>query len=599
MSFDFNIILSKVAAFVRKFVLRSQVYDDPPMHIHFDKLRQPKRVYDLRKRYFTFSIKNKDDLYKYLFYALMLFLIFILPYSSVRTGISDNEWQTVQYVSSMECGEAAPADIPFLRSHSLLIDRTVQAVAAWFCPNDPFAARHVASAVFGWGAIFVTGLLLLKLLTWRAAFFGALLLFVSPRFTGNAYCNLNASAFAFAYIFSIYQIYLLFREMPKLKRKRLVLIVAGIILACTAHVGGAVLILYLIILAPLFYFINNPIRKFPTKEYLLNFGGTFIIGILIALCVYLICWIIYPGNSFLSVSPTLALSQMTAGTPTVQQLFEGQLVWSNHAPTHYLVKYLFITTPLVIFICFCLFFCVIKTAVRKTNLINMLTIALTFLYPVIYFTQHNLNVAEGISQFLFIYPVLVVMAVVGLESLLQKIDDRYTNVVIVSAAIFLTLLPLRNLILNHPHSIIYFNEISGGVHNAYGKYELDPQRQTNRKACTEFLKIVKEKTLRELCNDDKKITVCTNGNAACAHFFRNDTSYIDLCFCDYGQRYEHNWDYFISFPYTLSGYQLKNGLWISDEDRFSTISLERMPIVVIFKNNASDTTIAATTSLQE
>ncbi len=589
MTLDFNVLWSKIVKIIRKLILRSQVYDDPPMELHFDQLRHKKLVYDIRKKYFTFSIKSKDDIYKYLFYLLILLLLFLLPYAASRqTGISDCEWEQVKYIESIHAGDAHASDILYMRNHGMILDRITYAIARWFSPDAPYTVRHITSALFGWGTILVVGLFLLRLFSWRAAFFGALFLFLSPRFTGHAYSNLTDIPFAFAYTFSLYQFHRLFAELPILKRQRLILIILGIIFCCSIHVGGAVLLLYLLLLLPIFYFINNPIRKFLSKEYLKNFALTFVIGLSITFITYIICWLIYPENQFFTVSPSLALSQMTANRLPIRQLFEGQLIWSNQAPPHYLVKYLFITTPLVILICFTLFIFMIKTAVKKARLINIITIIFAFIYPILYFANHsNLNVYEGIAQYMFIYPLLVIIATSGFESLLQKVDDRYTNVVIVGASMFLSLLPFRNLLLNHPYSIIYFNEISGGIHNAYGQYELDPHRQTNRAACENFLKILKERTLREY-NDDSKIVVCTNGNKACEQFFRNDTAYIDLRFCDFGQRHEQNWDYFISFPYKLSGYQLKNGLWLAEENTFDSVMLERMPIVVYFKNVEKD-----------
>ncbi|MBQ7489721.1 MAG: phospholipid carrier-dependent glycosyltransferase [Bacteroidales bacterium] len=589
MTLNFKVILSKIATIIRKFILRSQIYDDPPMELHFDKLRQPKRVYDIRKKYFTFSIKSKDDIYKYLFYLLMLMLLIVLPYASIQTGISDIEWEQVKHIESINAGETQPSEIPYMRNHGMILDKITYAAAKWISPNDPYAVRHVTSALFGWGTILVVGLFMLRLFSWRAAFFGALFLFVSPRFIGHTYSNLTDIPFAFAYVFTLYQLHRLFEELPVIKRQRIALLLISVILCCSIHVGGTILLIYIIVLLPLFYFINNPIRKFSSKEYLKNFALIFGMGVAVALITYIVCWIIYPDNQFFTVSPSFALSQMTANRLPVKQLFEGRLILSNQAPPHYLIKYLFITTPLVILICFALSIFMIKTAVKKAKLINIIAIVFAFIYPIIYFVNHSsLNVYEGIAQYMFIYPVFVIIATAGYESLLEKVDDRYTNIVIVGVGIFLTLLPFRNLLLNHPHSIIYFNEISGGIHNAYGQYELDPHRQTNREACTKFIKLLKERTLREH-NDDSKIVVCTNGNKACEQFFKNDTAYIELRFCDFGQRHEEHWDYFISFPYKLSGYELKNGIWFADENTFDSIMLERMPIVVYFKNRSNDT----------
>ncbi|MCQ2286027.1 MAG: hypothetical protein MJZ76_04030 [Bacteroidales bacterium] len=582
MKFDFKIWVSKALSFVRKFVLRSQVYDDPPMKLQFAEVRPPKRVYDIRKKYFTFSIKSKDDIYKYLFYFFILFLLFLMPLASKDAGISDQEWQLVEQVKKINNGTLVPADIPYAHTHGLLLDKITFQISQLFYPDDPFVIRHIVSSLFGWGVILSVGLLLLRLFTWRAAFFGVLFLFITPRFTCMAYSDLPNTAFAFAYTFSIYQIFRLYRELPILKRHRLGLLILGIVLACSIHFGGAILLSYLMLLLPLFYFINNPIRKFFTKDYLKNLVFTFLIGVAITLFTYFICWFLYPGNAFWSASPKLALAQMTLNCDNVLQLFDGNMIWSNQAPLNYLPKYLFITTPLVVLISFLLFFLTIKTVFKKMRVMSTLTLLIVTFHPILFFSQNDLNVGAGLSQFMFILPMLTLIATVGYESLLQKVDDRYTNIVIVGVGLFLSLMPLRNLLLNHPFSAVYFNEISGGVHNAYGKYELDPNRQTNQLACNRFLKNLKDETVRDF--DSTKVVVCTNGNPACAHFFSKDTAFIELRFCDFGERHSQDWDYYISFPYQLSSYQLKSGLWTTDETIYRSIRMEKLPVVVYFKN---------------
>ena len=44
-----------------------------------------------RKDFFTFAIKTKDDIFKYLFYILILVLLVVLPILSSEVGVSQTE----------------------------------------------------------------------------------------------------------------------------------------------------------------------------------------------------------------------------------------------------------------------------------------------------------------------------------------------------------------------------------------------------------------------------------------------------------------------------------------------------------------------------
>lgn len=573
-------VLEEVYDKIRTIVLTSHVYNDAPMPIHFSKWHKKKK-YDIRKKYFTLSIKGKDDIYKYGSLLLVSLFLFLLPYWSLNAGISDHEWQRATLVQQIAHHETSPAESVYLQNHGIWLDQFAYYVAVSL-NADVFVVRHLMAALFGWGIVAILGMWMSRMLTWRASFFGMLLLGLSPRFLGEAMCNLIDIPFAFAYLFTCYQIFRMGNDFPRLKIHRLGLLVLGIALACSLHFGGGTLILYLLLFPLLYYLLQNPVRKFFTKEYLKNFLFIFGVELGIAFLACGIAWMAYPGGSFWHISLSDSLRQMTENRELFCQLFEEELIWSNNAPSHYLTKYLFISTPFVVLLAFSLFFIVFRTVLKKNKFYHVLFVFFIFFYPLSYILRHPLYIYEGISQFIFLYPAMVLLATVGYEALLQKIDDRYTNFVLVGAALFLTIMPLRHLCLNTAFEPIYFNEISGGIHNAYGRYELDPSGHSNKVICQHFLQEIKNRELRNF-KDDEKIVVCTNGSKACEHFFEQDTAFVELHFCDFDKRQNYNWDYFIVFPNRISSYQLKSGLWISGNYDRHLILLEKKPIAVYLK----------------
>ena len=578
---NFRSLLSKIIDKIRTLILTSHVYNDSPMPIHFSKWPKKKK-YDIRKKYFTLSIKGKDDIYKYGFLLLILLFFFLLPYWSLNAGISDHEWQRAALAQQVANHEIVPAESSYLQNHGIWLDRMAYRLSMKL-EADVFVVRHLMASFFGWGILVVLGFWLTRLLTWRAAFFGTLFLCLSPRFVGEATCNLCDIPFAFAYLFACYQLFRLGNDFPRLKIHRLVLLALGIALACSLHFGGGVLIPYLLLFPLLYYLLQNPVRKIFTKEYLKNLLFLFGVALGIGLIAGGIACMAYPGSSFWHISFSDSLRQMTENRDLFCQLFEKDLIWSNNVPRHYLTKYLFITTPFVILLAFSLFFIVFRTVIKKAKFYHLLFVFSIFFYPLFYIVRNPICVQEGISQFIFLYPALVLLATIGYEALLQKIDDRYTNFVLVGAVLFLAIMPLRHLALNTSFASIYFNEISGGIHNAYGRYELDPACHSNKVVCTHFLQEIRNNELRNF-KDDEKIVVCTNGNQACEHFFERDTAFVELHFCDFDQRQNYAWDYFIVFPTKISSYQLKSGLWISENYNRRLILLEKKPIAACLKN---------------
>ena len=67
------------------------------MEFRFVNIRRPKVRYDIKKHFLSFSIKSKDDGFKYAFFILILTLLFLMPYFSRNVGVSTREWQQNEY----------------------------------------------------------------------------------------------------------------------------------------------------------------------------------------------------------------------------------------------------------------------------------------------------------------------------------------------------------------------------------------------------------------------------------------------------------------------------------------------------------------------
>lgn len=583
----FKQILNSILGFLKYFSRREVVTGDDVMFIRFAKLRQPKLKYDIRKKIFTFSIQTKDDLFKYLYIFLMLFLAFYLPWRCVDVGISDMELQHHQYAAAYynyhANNDPGLLSMKYFTFHGQFTDNLCYAASQWFHIDDPFALRHTVSSAFGWLTILTLGLFLVRLFSWRAAFFGALFLFLSPRFTGNALSNLTDTSFAFAITFSLYQIYIFCHELPVIKWKRLLFIVIGIAFANSIHIGGYFMVACLFVFAWTYFFTNNSFHKIKSQSYWAQFLFLTIVLLCVSVAIYLLDLIYMPLELQLPyIRPFKAIPYMLFDPHPTQQLFDNQMIWSNNTPPNYFIRFLFITIPFVVLIGFFLFWGFIRTIIKNIRPFNLFILLFSLVVPFLYIYKQGVNMYEDFAVYLFIYPMFVLLATSGYEGILRRVDDRYTNVVIVAVMFLLSLMPLRHIFFNHPLEDVYFNEISGSIQNAYGKYDLDYNFHYNKKVCEWLLQDIQNKQLRNY-KDLDKVVIGTNGNKACQLFFEKDSAYIKLEFFPYDERDQHEWNYYINFAHSNSSEMIKSALWPPQES-YKIFTLEQKPLVAIIHN---------------
>jgi hypothetical protein len=584
----FQRVRYNIVNYVNSLMKPRHLFISEVMQFRFIEFKTKKIRYDISKHYYTLSLKNKDDIYKYLFSLLMLLLIFLLPFMSKDVGLSADEIRKNENAKAVyeyyADGNQAVKSIPDLIYQGQAIDNLAYAINQWFGFDDFLVTRHLINSFFGWLIILVTGLLLVRLFCWRAAFFGALFLFISPRFLGPVFSDLVDVPFAFAYIFTIFQILLFCFDLPVIKWNRIFYITLAISLATMITDGGFVLILYLFAFVVLYFISQNPIKKFFTKKYLISFFQLLALLTGITVVVYLVDFIYLPGELHATaVSPFEAVSLLKNNIHPSVQLFEGHFFRTESLPHYYLFKMMFITIPFVLLLGFLIHFLLLKKVIGTIRLFSEIVLLVAFFYPFFVGNNGNINPDNDWSLFLFIYPVFVVLAVGGMEAILRKIDDFYTNIVITGIFLLLSIMPLRHVIFNHPVSYVYYNEISGGIDNAYGKYPLDYNEQINKLTARSLIKYIDNQEVKDSVGT-QKIIVFTDGGQGLQYFLRNDTSRISLGFCEYDKLDSTtNWNYFISFANNKTSQQLKNKTWLHD-GTFNTLKLERKPIVAFIKN---------------
>ncbi|MCQ2276138.1 MAG: hypothetical protein MJZ87_04240 [Bacteroidales bacterium] len=577
-----------VKQFLNRITYSQDLFDEEIWHVRFSKLHQPHKRYTIEKKTFSLSLKNSDDIFKYLLWISLIVMLVSMVLMSRHVGIStreieQNHYSELVYNHFHHIGDDGEFKAhPYASAQAQYIDVMLYSIGKSLHVQDIFLLKHLVSAIFGWLLIVYLSILILKAFSWRAAFFTAFLLFISPRFVGYSVSNVVDVTFAFGFIFTITQMYYFCRELPVIRIYRMVKIVLGMLLALSISNAGFILLNFFTFFVILNFILYNPLRRFYKLEYLKTLGTL----CLMILGFYVFIYAVHAiGTMFLvrsAVAPRDAFELLTINYPFAQnQLFEGHIIGPDNFPRYYLAKYLFITIPTIVLIGFLLFFVFFKTAVKALKPYSIFIFLYSFFFCIHKVRSNYMNPDTMWSIYYCIYPLFILISVSGIECTLRSISDKYTNFVVLCLIALLSFMPIRHIAFNQPFTSIYFNEISGGLHNAYAKYELGIYDNANKNACLWLKDYLYREEIGQHATNEKYV-VATNGNAACGLFFAGDTNMV-MVHAPFNAA-DTTWDFYIDFCHEIPAAQLRNGTWPTDST-LRTLRLETKPIVAFYENS--------------
>jgi tetratricopeptide (TPR) repeat protein len=509
-----------------------------------------------------------------------LFVLIYMPYISKDYGISGDEYvdhrHSMLVLDYFTKGDKAALDQPKTMLH--FYGNVVQVVAAVVTEaigaDDVYRVRHFICALTGAAGIIFIGLLGLRLAGGACGLLSMLLLFLSPRYLGHSMNNLKDIPFAVGYLVAIFYFIRLFDRYPVVKLRHMIGAVAGIVLALGTRSGGLLLFPYLLMYGGLFYILWVGWKEFykflkHRKEIenillllLLVLGAGYLLSIL--------CWPYALDRPFTNVLASLReFTNLSIGLRTI---FEGKQVMSNMLPWHYAPKYLLIASPLIVVVGWAGYM-ILVAARRKHFTLNAFFLLFALIFPVFWVIHKNSNLYGGIRHMLFVMPVMVVLAAYCWTSLLSLSSKaiRVASLVVLAA---LLALPLRHVARNHPNEYIYFNELIGGLHGAYGDYETDYYYNSLKEAADWFKENVDYR--------GRPVTIITNHSANMQYYFRKDTN-VKIIYGRYYEKFDKDWDYMIFANVYINDYQLKHGLFPVREGLLHAVEAEKLPMSFVGK----------------
>ena len=519
----------------------------------------------------------KERRLKIVFFCLAAVMLAGLLLISRDAGISGDEEVHYRhsedvydyYASGGKDQDALSTPKTHLQYYGQTPDNIATILMHWLNINDIYGFRHLFSSFIGWLAIFMTAWFARWLKGYGAAVLTLLLFAVSPRFLGHLQNNLKDIPFALAYIAGVYAILKLTYSKFKLQPSLILFLVVSIAFSVSIRAGGILLVFYLLFAGLIYHSLEFLRKKKVSREQLFR---TAVLLLIISAAGYLSGLLLWPyALQNPVVNPWKSYQLMTRFPTTIQQIFEGKLIWSDHHPWHYLPKYMLITIPLVVFTGVALFLAFSRRIIERGHQLTYGFLLFSILFPVLFVILKSANLYGAWRHFIFVYPGIVILAAIGLHGFFSRYRQPVVRGAGMVALALLLFHPLKFMLASHPYYYLYYNQLTGGLKGAYGKYETDYYYHTMRSGAEWLQRYLKENQV------NGKVTV--GSNFSVNWYFRNRNN-VRFRYFKYQQRNDVEWDYAVIGNSYIRPEQLRKNQF-PPEGTIHTVRVDGVPVCAV------------------
>lgn len=539
---------------------------------------------------------GKKAIHKYVFLGLTALLFFFIATRSQTAAISGDEFtqhyfsnHIVDYFQGKDDSSAMglakigkkyeikKEQVEDMKNYGCGFDTFCNFTSRWFGIENIMEWRHFWNAFFGFMAMFFGALIVRRATggSWKYAWIALLVLFFTPRFFGDSLNNPKDVPFATGYVLSFYYMLKTFYNIRLIRISSVIGLIFTIGLGISIRIGGLLSIGILCAFAAFATLEQVGFSIFKQSGLLLKLILVVFVSAALGYFTGLIPW---PYGMAAPIdNPMASLKSFGSYGVNIRQLFDGVMYDSQMLPKFYLLKYIWITTPLGILLGFGLFLA--ATALKKFKLTaNVWMCIFAAVFPIVYIYITGGKVYGGLRHILFTLPMTGICAVLGyylLEQYFSKI--KALKIALPAAIVAITALPAGFIIKNHPMEYIYFNEIIGGVEGAYGKYEMDYYLASLKPSTEWFLENVARK------NPKQKFNLGTYDLYITKYYCKNDTN-VKVGFLRPEQRNStpYRWDYTVLYNAYNDNYRLTKGLYPPPGTVFTPL-LQGKPMGVVIK----------------
>lgn len=485
--------------------------------------------------------------------------------SDYGSSIAEDEYQITQSIQLDRYYKSFGRDTSILQSSHPMYSGWFNALTVTL--SDVFtnceirSVRHTTNAIFGFVGILFAALLAKRCRNWRTASFTMLLLGLSPVIFGHSMFNLDDIPVFATFAASLFFVKRLADHFPKPKIVDAVFFALSSALCITANPDCSLIVaiaLILCIIGLVAQRKHNEIKKAAIRYPIFAVGSLAVIfGIVILLIPQGIGeWL----NSFSPNSPT-------------RILFEGKLVWTDLLPWYYNTKMLVMTIPAAVFVgmLLALGLCFVK----KSNRAEIITLVCISAVSILIFSLKSDT--NGIWQHLLYAEIpLYIVAAIGFDMLSESSRSTATQIAGIAIPLLLMIMPAVHIFRSHPYSHIYYNEFTGGLNHAFGRYELENYGVSNLEAAQWII----DNGKYNLSGD--QLFVAARSEKAGKHYFGKYKYEVSIVETRWAERANHIWDYAI-FPVTGIEPEILTSQYFPPKNTVDTISIDNVPICLVLQ----------------
>jgi hypothetical protein len=353
----------------------------------------------------------------------------------------------------------------------------VATLLAKVVPLDLYDLRHLLCALIGVGGIAATGAAARMIAGSRAGFIAALMLTLCGAWYGAIFNHTKDIPFAAAMIAATYFLLRIARDLPKPRWHDVLLF--GLLTG--AALGIRAMGLLLPIYAGLAVLMRLEWRGGLVRSGAFAFIGRSIVIFAPAFVLaYLIMAAAWPWSVASVFNPVRAILDFAAFNYPIRTLLDGKVYEMAEVPRWYVPTYLMIRLPLILLagVVLALILPLLpkrsQTAPAPSTR-ELALVAFTAAFPVLCNVIGHGPAFTGLRHFLFVVPPLAVLAGVGCDGLLARLEAWRRSVAVGVAAIVAAILTWNaiELVRLHPYENLFYNPLVGGLAGAAGRYETD------------------------------------------------------------------------------------------------------------------------------
>jgi len=359
--------------------------------------------------------------------------------------------------------------------------------AAYLLPFGRYESTHLVNAIFGLLGVVAVYRLGSFLASPLAGFLSALFLMLTPRFYGHAFNNPKDIPMAVLSTFVIYYLVRAIPQLPRIPRGLLVKLGVSLGLVLAVRTGAVILIGYIGIVFGLWmlnrhYFdADSGQRRVMLRSDFRAITKALFVVCLIAYVVMLVWW---PAAQVQPIKqPAKGLLLLSNFKQSIDVYFDGATISNKDLPWYYVGKWFLISMPEFYVIAFAagvialatmLFSKRIKfSSTDKDRALGIFIVLFGILFPLVYTVIMKPTDYDGIRHFLFVVPLMAVIAALSVSNILSKAGLSVTAVValLICSSAIVTAVDMVQL---HPYQYIYFNRVFGkGLANASESFETE------------------------------------------------------------------------------------------------------------------------------